>query len=87
MFLAANVFGEILLEPNGHPEVQQIAHETLIAARSVVRTVIQSDIYTASVKYCGFLFKVCGQFNRPSHISADPLLRTGRSELRRSPHP
>lgn len=58
MFLSANVFGELLLEPNSQPEVQQIAQDTLIAARSVVRTVLQSPAYTSSVKFCGFLFKV-----------------------------
>ncbi|KAM0789237.1 hypothetical protein ACM66B_000080 [Microbotryomycetes sp. NB124-2] len=58
MFLAANTFGSLLFERTNEPEIHQIAQDALVAAQTTVRVVLHSPAYVASVKFCGYLFRV-----------------------------
>ncbi|KDE07616.1 hypothetical protein MVLG_02081 [Microbotryum lychnidis-dioicae p1A1 Lamole] len=57
-FLPANILGQRLLSPNGSPELIDVGHQALISARTMIRTVLHSPAYAASLKYSGYLMRV-----------------------------
>ncbi|SCV69884.1 BQ2448_1278 [Microbotryum intermedium] len=57
-FLPANILGQRLLNPNDSPELIDVGHQALISARTMIRTVLHSPAYAASLKYSGYLMRV-----------------------------